>query len=128
MARFERRGLVAAAIMLTSPGIPMIFQGQEMLETRDFGFSTPTPMDFSRATDPQTSGIVQMYRDLIALRRNLQGTTRGLTGQSLNVFHRDDNNKTLAYHRWDAGGTGDDVVVVANFANVPQPSTGAQRF
>ena len=28
-------------------------------------------------------GIVQMYRDLIALRRKLAGKTRGLTGQSL---------------------------------------------
>jgi 1,4-alpha-glucan branching enzyme len=118
----KKRSTMAAAIMLTSPGIPMIFQGQEMLETRDFGFYTPTPMDFPRATNPQTSGIVQMYRDLIALRRNLQGATRGLTGQSLNVFHRDDSNKTLAYHRWDSGGVGDDVVVVANFANLPQPS------
>ena len=34
----------------------------------------------------------------------------------------DDGNKTLAYHRWEQGGTGDDVVVVANFSNVPLPS------
>jgi 1,4-alpha-glucan branching enzyme len=118
----KKRSTMAAAIMLTSPGIPMLFQGQEMLETRDFGFSTSTPMDFSRATNPQVSGILQMYRDLIALRRNLQGTTRGLTGQSLNVFHQDDGNKTLAYHRWENGGAGDDVVVVANFTNTPQPN------
>jgi 1,4-alpha-glucan branching enzyme len=118
----KKRSTMAAAIMLTSPGIPMIFQGQEMLETRDFGFNTPSPMDFARATNPQVSGIVQMYRDLIALRRNLQGETRGLTGQNLNVFHLDDGNKTLAYHRWESGGSGDDVVVVANFSNVPQPS------
>jgi hypothetical protein len=53
-----------------------------------------------------------MYRDLIALRRNLSGKTRGLTGQNLNVFHADNGNKTLAYHRWENGGSGDDVVVV----------------
>ena len=63
-----------------------------------------------------------MYRDLIALRRNLVGKTGGLTGQNLNVFHLDDGNKTLAYHRWEQGGAGDDVVVVANFSNVPLPS------
>ena len=118
----KKRSTMAAAIMLSSPGIPMIFQGQEMLETRDFGFKTPTPMDFARATNPQVSGIVQMYRDLIALRRNLQGGTRGLTGQHLNVFHLDDGNKILAYHRWENGGAGDDVVVVANFSSVPRPS------
>ncbi len=60
-----------------------------------------------------------MYRDLIALRRNLAGKTRGLTGQNLNVFHTDNSNKTLAYHRWENGGPGDDVVVLANFSNVP---------
>jgi 1,4-alpha-glucan branching enzyme len=115
----KKRSTLAAAIMLTSPGIPMIFQGQEMLETRAFGFNTPTNMDFGRAEDPNFKGIVQMYRDLIALRRNLGGKTRGLTGQNLNVFHTDNGNKTLAYHRWENGGPGDDVVVVANFSNVP---------
>jgi len=115
----KKRSTLAAAIMLTSPGIPMIFQGQEMLETRDFSFKMPTMVDFGRVTDPKIKGIVQMYRDLIALRRNLVGETRGLTGQNLNVFHLDSSNKTLAYHRWEIGGEGDDVVVVANFSNVP---------
>ena len=115
----KKRSTLAAAIMLTSPGIPMIFQGQEMLETRDFGFKTPTAVDFERAADPKFKGIAQIYRDLIALRRNLAGNTDGLTGQNLNVFHLDDSNKTLAYHRWENGGSGDDVVVVANFSNVP---------
>jgi 1,4-alpha-glucan branching enzyme len=118
----KKRSTLAAAIMPTSPGIPMIFQGQEMLETRDFGFRTPTPVDFNRAADPKFRGIVQMYRDLVALRRNLAGKTGGLTGQNLNVFHLDDGNKTLAYHRWEHGGAGDDVVVVANFSNVPLPT------
>jgi 1,4-alpha-glucan branching enzyme len=48
--------------------------------------------------------------------------SRGLTGQNLNVFHLDDGNKILAYHRWENGGAGDDVVVVANFSSVPRPS------
>jgi len=56
---------------------------------------------------------------LIALRRNLTGKTGGLTGQNLNVFHLDNGNKTLAYHRWENGGVGDDVVVVANFSSSP---------
>jgi 1,4-alpha-glucan branching enzyme len=118
----KKRSTLAAGIMLTAPGIPMIFQGQEMLETRPFGFNTPTDMDFGRATDPKFKGIVQLYRDLVALRRNVGGKTGGLTGQNLNVFHVDNGNKTLAYHRWEHGGGSDDVVVVANFANVPRPN------
>jgi 1,4-alpha-glucan branching enzyme len=115
----KKRSTLAAAIMMTSPGIPMIFQGQEMLDTRTFSFTTATNVDFTRADDPKFKGIVQMYRDLIALRRNQAGKTRGLTGQNLNVFHVDNGNKTLAYHRFEDGGAGDDVVVVANFSNVP---------
>jgi 1,4-alpha-glucan branching enzyme len=115
----KKRSTLAAAIVLTAPGIPMIFQGQEMLETRAFGFNKPTNMDFTRAGNANVKGIVQMYHDLIALRRNLAGQTAGLTGQNLNVFHVDNGNKTLAYHRWENGGTGDDVVIVANFSNVP---------
>jgi 1,4-alpha-glucan branching enzyme len=118
----KKRSTLAAAIMLSSPGIPMIFQGQEMLETRDFGFKTPTNVDFNRAEDANFKGIVQMYRDLIALRRNLARKTGGLTGQKLNVYHLDDGNKTLAYHRWETGGAGDDVVVVANFSSAPLPN------
>jgi 1,4-alpha-glucan branching enzyme len=118
----KKRSTLAAGVMLTAPGIPMIFQGQEMLETRAFGFKTPTDVDFARAQDPKFKGIVLMYRDLIGLRRSLAGQTRGLTGQHLNVFHLDNGNKTLAYHRWENGGAGDDVVVVANFSNVPQKS------
>jgi 1,4-alpha-glucan branching enzyme len=118
----KKRSTLAAAIMLTAPGIPMLFQGQEMLETRTFGFNTPTPVDFNRAVDPKYRGIVQMYRDLVAWRRNLANKTRGLTGQNLNVFHLDDGNKTLAYHRWENGGAGDDVVVLVNLANNAQPS------
>ncbi len=118
----RKRSTLAAAIMLTTPGIPMLFQGQEMLETRDFGFIRPTDVDFMRAADPKYRGVVQMYRDLIALRRNLGGKTGGLTGQHLNVFHLDDGNKTLAYHRWEHGGAGDDVVVVVNLSNTVQPT------
>jgi 1,4-alpha-glucan branching enzyme len=100
----------------------MLFQGREMLETHDFAFRTPANVDFGRAEDARFKGIVQMYRDLIALRRNRSGKTTGLTGQHLNVFHLDDGNKTLAYHRWENGGPGDDVVVVVTFANTPQPN------
>jgi 1,4-alpha-glucan branching enzyme len=58
-----------------------------------------------------------MYRDLIRLRRNWFNQTRGLRGQHLNVHHVNKTDKLIAYHRWENGGPGDDVLVVANFAN-----------
>jgi 1,4-alpha-glucan branching enzyme len=111
----KKRSTLAAAILLTSPGIPLIFQGQEMLDINNFQFLARTPIDWTRIET--FKGIVQLYHDLISLRRNLNGTTRGLVAQNLNVYHLDDTNKVLAYHRFDQGGPKDDVVVVANLSN-----------
>lgn len=63
------------------------------------------------------SGVTQLYRDLIRLRRNWFNSTRGLQAQNVNVFHVNDTSKLIAMHRWDVGGSDDDVVVVLNFAN-----------
>jgi 1,4-alpha-glucan branching enzyme len=108
----KKRSTLAAAITFTSPGIPMIFQGQEFLE--DGYFSAENALDWGKAD--RFSGITQLYRDLAHLRRNWQNNTRGLRGDNVNVFRVDDQSKVIAYHRWDAGGPGDDVVVVANFS------------
>src|SRR5262249_36147417 len=58
-----------------------------------------------------------LYRDMIRLRRNWYDTTRGLRGQGVNVYHVNDADKLIAFHRWDTGGPHDDVVVVLNMAN-----------
>jgi 1,4-alpha-glucan branching enzyme len=110
----KKRSTLAAAVVLTSPGIPMIFQGQEMLDDRTFDFFKAAPMDWERSV--RDKGIVSMYRDLIALRRNLAGKTGGLTSDNVNVFHVDEQNKLLAFHRFGNGGAGDDVVVVVNLS------------
>jgi 1,4-alpha-glucan branching enzyme len=109
----KKRSTLGGALVLTSPGIPMIFQGQELLEDR--WFQDKDPIDWSREADEH--GILGMYRDLIALRRNLSGTTRGLCGQNIHVFHFDDTHKTIAFHRWDRDGPKDSVIVVANLTN-----------
>jgi 1,4-alpha-glucan branching enzyme len=109
----KKRSTLGAALVFTAPGIPMIFQCQEFLESGFF--SDQKPLDW---TKQQTfSGILTMYRDMIRLRRNWFNNTAGLQGQNLNVFHVSDEAKVIACHRWDQGGQGDDVVVVANLAN-----------
>lgn len=109
----KKRSILGAALTFTTPGIPMIFQGQEFLE--DGWFDDHDPLDWSKTT--QHRGIRTLYRDLIHLRRNGFGETRGLTGQHVNVHHINNALKVIAYHRWEYGGPGDDVVIVANFAN-----------
>lgn len=109
----KKRSTLGGALVLTSPGIPMIFEGQELLEDR--WFQDKEPIDWSRVEDEH--GILGMYRDLIALRRNLSGMTRGLCGQNSHIFHFDDKDKVIAFHRWDKGGPADSVVVVVNMTN-----------
>jgi 1,4-alpha-glucan branching enzyme len=109
----KKRSTLGGALVLTSPGIPMLFEGQELLEDR--WFQDKNPIDWSRAEDQH--GILGMYRDLISHRRNLSGVTRGLCGQNVHIYHFNDEAKLLAFHRWDKGGPTDSVVVVVNMTN-----------
>jgi 1,4-alpha-glucan branching enzyme len=108
----KKKSTLAASIVLTAPGIPMIFQGQELLE--DGHFSDTDPVDWQKAE--RFSGIVSLYRDLIRLRRNEGHASCGLTGDGVAVFHTNRNAKVIAYHRWKLGGPGDDVIVLANLS------------
>jgi 1,4-alpha-glucan branching enzyme len=129
----KKRSTVGAALVMTSPGIPMIFQGQEVLE--DGSFADTDPVDWSKLTT--YAGIDLMYRDLIRLRRNWFDTTRGLRAQNINVHHINNTDKVLAFHRWENGGPRDDVIVVVNLGNrsytsynlgFPRPGTWRVRF
>ena len=112
----QKRSTIAAAMVFTAPGIPMLFQGQEFLEGGWFRDTTPVDWD-QRDT---FRGIVRLYRDLIRLRLNHQGVSHGLCGQFTQVTHLNEDRKMLAFHRWDRGGPGDDVVVIANFFHAAQ--------
>jgi 1,4-alpha-glucan branching enzyme len=106
----RKRSTLAASLVFTVPGIPMVFQGQEILE--DAWFRDDDPIDWTR--EQTYAGIRLLYSDLIRLRRNWFDTTRGLCGHHLNVHHVDNDAKVVAFHRWREGGPGDDVVVVLN--------------
>ena len=112
----QKRSTLAAAMVFTSPGIPMLFQGQEFLEGG--WFRDTVPVDWDQCAE--FHGIVRLYRDLISLRSNKEGLTRGLCGQFTQVFHLNNERKVIAFHRWDKGGIADDVVIVANFLHEAQ--------
>ena len=112
----QKRSTLAAAMVFTAPGIPMLFQGQEFLEGGWFRDTVPVDWDQRQ----EFRGIVRLYRDLIRLRLDREGVSRGLCGQFTQVFHLDTKRNVLAFHRWDRGGPGDDVVVIANFFHEPQ--------
>ena len=127
---FARKlALLGAAMIFTTPGIPQIFQGQEMNEIQ--AFHDDIPLRWERTNT--CAGIVRAYTDLIHLRRNLRGTTPGLKGAGVTVRRGDNNAKIIVFTRWDEDEQTDAAVVVANFSDtefnpgdyvVPFPSAG----
>lgn len=109
----QKRAALGIALTLTAPGIPMLLQGQEMLQDGWFQDSEPIPWENA----VEHAGIGQLTAKLIRLRRNIDGVTKGLTGQKIDVFHVNNHDKVVAFRRSCAGGAGDDVIVIVNFAN-----------
>lgn len=126
-------GLLANAIMLTAPGIPMLLQGGEFMQ--EGNFNDWQMLEWDRTT--KFAGIVLAHQHLVNLRKNLYGNTAGLTGENISVFHEDMSNHVIGYHRWDKGGVLDDVIVIINASDtrfkdyklyVPLPGTWHVRF
>ena len=111
----KKRSTLGSALMFTAPGIPMMFQGQAIMEDR--WFHDTDPIDWNRSSE--FKGITKLYKDLISLRLNKSGLVAGLTGQHVQVLHLDNKRKTIAFHRWKEGGVKDSVVVVMNFSAIP---------
>jgi hypothetical protein len=84
-------------------------------------FADNAPLDWSRTITH--SNVVNFYRDLIHLRRNLNGVSAGLTGPNItsHVVRNDAPWKLLAFHRWGAGAS-DQVMVIMNFTSTAIPS------
>lgn len=123
--------LLASALTLTAPGIPMLLQGSEFLQ--DGAFNDWQALDW-RHTD-KYSGIVTAHQHLIDLRLNKHANTSGLAGQHTAIFHQDDNNNVIGYHRWNHGGPKDDVIVIANMSDndfehyqLPLPRSGSWQI
>jgi 1,4-alpha-glucan branching enzyme len=129
------RTRVAMALLLTAPGIPQLFMGQEFLEDKQW-CPDPRISDLAhliwwgglapaadgkaagavgnsviRAVDPAMADHLCFTQAAIAL-RNVQPALRG---EGLNVFYTSDADRVIAFHRW-VQGVGRDVVVVATLS------------
>jgi 1,4-alpha-glucan branching enzyme len=108
------RSRVATGLLLTAPGVPMIFMGQEFLEDKHWT-DDPDAAHLMiwwaglEGADKHMSDHHRFTRDLMWLRRKQPA----LRGEALNVFHVDNGSRVIAFHRW-IEGVGRDVVVVAS--------------
>jgi 1,4-alpha-glucan branching enzyme len=110
------RSRVATGLLLTSPGIPMLFMGQELLEDKPWS-DTPNPdteISWSALSGDKIVGnFLRFTRELIALRR----AHPALSAEGCAIVHVLDGNRVLAFNRWD--GAGDDVMVVCSLNETP---------
>lgn len=111
----RRRAALAAVVTLTSPGVPLVFMGQEILETREFHDSNPLDWTGNELAPHK----FQLYRDLVRLRRNLDGKSPALTGVRTRIVKADEENKLLTWRRHVPGREQDDIFIVANFSSEP---------
>jgi 1,4-alpha-glucan branching enzyme len=108
------RSRVATGVLLTAPGVPMLFMGQEFLEDKWWS-DDPNRTDRLiwwaglEGGDRHMSDFHRFTRDLIWLRRRHPA----LRSEPINVYHIDNFNRVIAYHRW-LPGVGRDVVVVVS--------------
>jgi 1,4-alpha-glucan branching enzyme len=111
------RARLALGLLMTAPGVPHIFMGQEFLEDKQWSDDPNAPLHIyweglPLGPNPMTD-FLRFSQELIALRRRLPA----LRGEPLNVFHKPDDNRVFAFHRW-LEGICDDVVVVATMSEV----------
>ena len=123
----RQRVLLASAVTLTAPGIPMLLQGQEFMQ--DGAFNEWQMLEWEKTE--QFAGIVDAHTHLIDLRLNKYDNTRGLIGEKTTLLHRNDKSNILAYVRTNEGGIHDETVVIVNFGaenfknyDIPFPSEG----
>jgi 1,4-alpha-glucan branching enzyme len=110
------RARFAEAVLLTAPGIPMLFMGQEILEDKNWsdnpGFFKDTLVWWDGLEqDSAMRDFLEFTKALIRLRR----AHRALTGAAVNAFHVNNGSRVIAFHRW-IEGSGEDVVVVGTLS------------
>jgi 1,4-alpha-glucan branching enzyme len=125
------RSRVATALVLTAPGIPMIFMGQEIYEDKrwadDVANHPGTLVHWDGlAADKTMSDFHRFTRDLMWLRRRHPA----LRGEGVRTLLMDNAARVVAIQRW-VEGTGRDVIVVASLNEstlygfrIPMPNSG----
>jgi 1,4-alpha-glucan branching enzyme len=122
------RSRVATALVFTSPGIPMLFMGQELLEDKQWSDNRdPATLVWWGGLDTgdQTvTDFVRFTKDVIALRWRFAALRLG----AAHALHVHNANRILAFSR---SGDGNDVVIVASLNEttfhdyrLPFPSAG----
>ena len=105
-----RRVKLATAIMLTIPGIPMIWMGQEFGAANPKSLG-PQPLDWNLLNNKNNSDLSEYTRELISLRSKVAC----LRNDSMEVIYTNSEMSVMGYKRWDQAGG--EVVVLVNLSD-----------
>ncbi|MFB2879387.1 alpha-amylase family glycosyl hydrolase [Floridanema aerugineum] len=107
-----KRAKLAAVLLMTAVGVPMIWMGEEFGESKRKSKSTEqaSPIRWNLLDNQLNHDLFEYYKKLITLRKQ----NPALHSENVDLFHQDSENKVLAYQRWNEEGSR--VVVVANFS------------
>lgn len=103
------RSCLGAFLILSTPGIPMIFQGQERFDAG--WFRDDQPIDWS--TRGRDRDLLHLYRDLMVLRTGRDTGAPGLSGNGLEVVGLHEEEGWLAFRRFQHGAEGYGCLVLA---------------
>lgn len=103
------RQKLAHGLLFVAPGVPIVLQGTEWLESNDFGADAVNRIDWSKKAT--YAGIFQYYKRLIGLRRQLSPLK---ASANVYVSHVNDAGNVIAFRRWDGANQ---LMVLANFGN-----------
>jgi 1,4-alpha-glucan branching enzyme len=107
------RSRAATGLLLTAPGIPMLFMGQEFLEDKQFS-DDPNSGNLIwwsglEGADKAMADHLRFTTDLIRLRWRQPVFCDG----NVRAYYVNDIDRVIAFHRW-IEGYGNDVIVVAS--------------
>jgi len=120
----QKLSVLAMACVLTSPGLPMLFYGQEWVSHQDFTFDAVPDLDWSQvgnynakqgwvSTGPN-KGLFDLTRTLLRLRLNADGVSAGLSTDHVAIYYLSYSDNVVVFRR-------DNVVVVMNLSGTAYP-------
>jgi len=118
-----QRVSLAAVILFTMGGQPMLYQGQEWGESASMN-RHGNPLHWELLDGDYGRGLHDFFKRLIALRH----AEPALRSEHMAILAESEEKRCVVYHRWD--GADRRVVVAANFSphdqplNVPFPASG----
>jgi 1,4-alpha-glucan branching enzyme len=117
------RSRAATTLLLTAPGIPSLFMGEEILEDKNWNDNRAAGgligWESLAGADPTKRDFLRFCSDLIGLRRSQPA----LRSAGVRVSRAQNFERVLVMHRW-IESVGQDVVVVVSFDELPKRGYG----